>query len=492
MAVMTVNNSGIDVSKVMNVTAASSSKTKVDTSQDFGSVFNNAAQNSKSQQDNIKTTKTDTEVSKLSQKEEPVDDNTPLDTVSSKPVEEEEASVLTEEEPSDEVIEDVATALNNILIQIMETLNVDEDTIAVAMDDLGLGMGDLLNSDNMASLLTALLGEESTISLVTDEDLYSKLQSLTEIVDMQFETVLEDTGLSTDELNAILENFEPVNNQEELVGDEIPKDMVAYDDENLEIELAPQDEEVLEEPIVIVQDNTTKPASTYKNLPENQQDTSNLKSQTQTPDTTKTVKNEDNQSKDYSQNQSLNQNQETLLNENVAEIKDTVESYTTLDTESVMRQLADAVKLVKDDNLTQMELQLHPANLGTVNVSIITKGGAVTAQFTTQSEQVKAAIEAQATQLQTNLENQGVKVEAIEVTVESHQMERNLDEDNRRREREGEQAEESIKAIRRANINLRTLGEDGDLLEEIQGADDATRIAMELMSARGNTMDMLA
>jgi flagellar hook-length control protein FliK len=260
----------------------------------------------------------------------------------------------------------------------------------------------------------------------------------------------------------------------------------------MEIELAPQDEEVLEEPIVIVQDNTTKPASTYKNLPENQQDTSNLKSQTQTPDTTKTVKNEDNQSKDYSQNQSLNQNQETLLNENVAEIKDTVESYTTLDTESVMRQLADAVKLVKDDNLTQMELQLHPANLGTVNVSIITKGGAVTAQFTTQSEQVKAAIEAQATQLQTNLENQGVKVEAIEVTVESHQMERNLDEDNRRREREGEQAEESMKATRRANINLRTLGEDGDLLEEIQGADDATRIAMELMSARGNSMDMLA
>jgi hypothetical protein len=72
-------------------------------------------------------------------------------------------------------------------------------------------------------------------------------------------------------------------------------------------------------------------------------------------------------------------------------------------------------------------------------------------------------------------------------------MERNLDKDNSRREKEGEQAQDNIRATRRANINLRTLGEDGDdLLEEIQGADDATRIAMELMSAKGNSMDLQA
>jgi hypothetical protein len=71
-------------------------------------------------------------------------------------------------------------------------------------------------------------------------------------------------------------------------------------------------------------------------------------------------------------------------------------------------------------------------------------------------------------------------------------MEKNLDQENSRKEKEGEQTEESMRATRRANINLRTLGEEGDVLEEIQGADEATRIAMELMSANGNTMDMLA
>jgi flagellar hook-length control protein FliK len=247
-----------------------------------------------------------------------------------------------------------------------------------------------------------------------------------------------------------------------------------------------------DEPVVTVQDNTTKPATTYSKLPENQQDTTELVSENQSSNS-KTEKNQNNQSKDYSENQSFSQNQETAVNENVSEVtENTASSYTSDSTESIMRQLADTVKLIKEDNLTQMELQLHPASLGTVNVSLITKGGAVTAQFTTQSEQVRAAIESQAAQLQQDLENQGVKVEAIDVTVESHQMERNLDQENSRKEKEGEQTEESMKATRRANINLRTLGENGDVLEEIQGADEATRIAMELMSANGNTMDMLA
>ena len=157
-----------------------------------------------------------------------------------------------------------------------------------------------------------------------------------------------------------------------------------------------------------------------------------------------------------------------------------------------MRQLADMVKIVKGENLTEMELQLHPASLGTVNVSLTTKGGVVTAQFTTQNEAVKAAIEAQATQLQVNLEEQGVKIEAIEVSVASHEMERNLDKEGSGQHQSEEQKAERVQGTRRRSINLRALGEDGELEQELSGADDATRIAMEMMAANGNSMDLLA
>jgi flagellar hook-length control protein FliK len=492
---MEVTTTELNVNALLKTSAVSSSKKSTNQVQDFSSVLNNTAQNSKSGSD-TSATKDISSAQKVSDAQDAgkfTDDKVEdVKDTGTKAVEEAPLDENKDEKADDIVIEEIATALNYILGQIEETLNVDDETVQATMEDLGLSLGDLLNSDNLKELVTALSGEDSVISLVADEDLYTTLQTLTEVVDTQFETVLDNTGLSEDELNAILESLPVEENVEEpeiLEASDEPIEVIP--DETLTEEL-PQ--EVEKEPVVIVQDNTTKPATTYSKLPENQtqetaETTSNLQSQSGNAD--KTEKNQDNQ-KDYSDNQSFSQQQESL-NENISEVAtDNTVSYTSDNTESIMRQLADTVKLIKEDNLTQMELQLHPSSLGTVNISLISKGGAITAQFTTQSEQVKAVIESQVAQLQNDLEQQGVKVEAIEVTVESHQMEKNLDENNSRQEKEGERAEEEIKANRRANINLRDLGEDGDVLEEIQGANEATRIAMEIMSAHGNTMDMLA
>ena len=116
----------------------------------------------------------------------------------------------------------------------------------------------------------------------------------------------------------------------------------------------------------------------------------------------------------------------------------------------------------------------------------------VTAEFTTQNEAVKAAIEAQASQLRANLEEQGVKIEAIEVSVESHQMERDLDKNGQEQQRQAQEQETGrIQGMRRNSINLRAFMNGEELEGEMQGADDATRIAMEIMAANGNTMDLL-
>ena len=61
-----------------------------------------------------------------------------------------------------------------------------------------------------------------------------------------------------------------------------------------------------------------------------------------------------------------------------------------------------------------------PASLGSVNVQIAAKDGVITAQFTAQNETVKAAIESQLVQLRTQFEEQGIKVDAVEVTVANY------------------------------------------------------------------------
>ena len=74
--------------------------------------------------------------------------------------------------------------------------------------------------------------------------------------------------------------------------------------------------------------------------------------------------------------------------------------------------------------MTQMEMELHPASLGNVRVQVAAKDGVITANFTTENESVKAALETQVVTLKNQLEEQGIKVEAVEVTVSSNAFER--------------------------------------------------------------------
>ncbi|MCM1025694.1 MAG: flagellar hook-length control protein FliK [Roseburia sp.] len=94
-------------------------------------------------------------------------------------------------------------------------------------------------------------------------------------------------------------------------------------------------------------------------------------------------------------------------------------------------------------------MQLHPASLGTLQIQIASKGGVVTANFLTQNEAVKTALESQMVQLKEQFAEQGVKVEAIEVSVQTREFERNLDQG-----REGGQNRESSRRGRGRRLRL--------------------------------------
>lgn len=70
-------------------------------------------------------------------------------------------------------------------------------------------------------------------------------------------------------------------------------------------------------------------------------------------------------------------------------------------------------------------------------------------------------------------------------------MEKNLDGNHQgQQQSEQEQKTNRIQGIRRNSINLNAFEDEEEMTEEMQGADDATRIAMEMMAANGNTMDL--
>lgn len=481
----TVASTGFGMSPAASAIADNRKKTSAianaaEKTQDFSAVFNNIAQSKDAYKGIDSAKQSASQGAKKASNEirtEKSSDTVKADTYAQDEISAEEEVVQEEEKSVDEMtIEQIADALQQIIDRIKELLGVTDAELLNGMETMGLQPVDLLDSANMAQLLATISGEGSAINLVANEELYAALQDITELIDTQVSNLLEETGLTEAELNAALQNLRETGSE--------PTELFAN------VLTGEQEAIVQEEGPIIIKEDNTQPKEVQE-LPENQQEelTESIKLQTQKSDN---KGNEDSDAKDYGQHQNLSQNFQNSLNETINAVGETVESFTSESTENILRQLADMVKIVKGEELTEMEMQLHPASLGTVNVSLTTKGGVVTAEFTTQNEAVKAAIEAQASQLRTNLEEQGVKVEAIEVSVESHQMERNLDKDNKGQQQAEEQRTQQIQGIRRKSINLRALENGEELVEEMQGADDATRIAMELMAANGNTMDLLA
>ncbi len=529
MAVKTVNSAALDIANVTAVTGALASQKVTQNTQSFGDVLNKttnkttiADTSKQSYQNNTKTdtqstvksdNKSDniTDSSKPSDSKPDVEDTSKTYNADDTKAAADEKSVEATDAEDDMTVEQIVTALEQIISQIKDILGITDDVFLENMENLNMQMADLLNPDNMVQLVTALSGEDSAISLVANEELYSALQDITQTVETQVGTLLEDTGLSQEDISDILQKLQQAN-QEENIGDLNAGELNAQDaDKTALVSNEAVDDTTFQtmetavavnEPVVeindktsdkteVSKDDTAKVQTDQSNPEEEAEITTDTSSKSQTSKA-EADSHENSDTKEFGHNQSTSQSFDNNLNELVNDIGETVESYTSESTESIMRQLADTVKIVKNENLTEMELQLHPASLGTVNVSLTTKGGVVTAQFTTQNEAVRAAIEAQASQLKTNLEEQGVKIEAIEVSVESHGLEKNLDKNNDQQRQQSEEQEQRIQGLRRTNINLRQFEDGDEMAEEMRGADDATRIAMEMMAANGNSMDLLA
>ena len=509
----TVNSVAFGVNPVENTVTNSQKETTKN--QDFGNILNESLQkqeqprqsetavvqaDSKQKAANEPKTENEKPVQKQADAE-PAADNR-ISEVNGKPDDDMEIDEMT--------VEEIADALSQIIEQIKEILGVSDEELLSGMESIGMKPVDLLDSANMTQLVTTLSGEDSSISLVANEELYTALREITQMIETTTGELLENAGLTQDELDVVLTKLTELENKNVVPDETMPmaenSDMPVQDESMISAEMANGNatettNQTADQIPVMVEDDQQEEQS---NLPkqdslENATAENDLAEETAENDTRihqqKPGRDESNENspKDFEQNKNMAQNFQNELTEAVNATGENVESFTSASTERIMRQLADMVKLVKNENLTEMELQLHPASLGTVNVSLTTKGGVVTAEFVTQNETVKAAIEAQASQLQAKLEEQGVKVEAIEVSVASHQMERNLDQNNQGQQQTSQdQQTQRIQGIRRNSIHLKTFENGEELMEEMNGADDATRIAMEMMVANGNTMDLLA
>ena len=357
-----------------------------------------------------------------------------------------------------------------LVSEIAEAFDVSEDEILGMMQAMGLMMADLLDPQNLQELVTRVIGQDKALELLTDSDLYTSLQDLLEGAEDMRSQLMNEFDLSDEELqnviNGVKADFtEHLSKETEKMpeviineaGDELFKDKTALQSDKTSAE---RTEITLERSYA--EENRPVEASERS---ENDSNKGSFHQDAGAPNLF---------------NQVLNNITEAAMNEPAQEMQYTDRAQMA----DIIRQITERITISSGQDETTMELQLHPASLGNVNIMLTSSKDGIVAKFTAQNEIVKEAVESQMIQLQQKFEAQGIKVTSIEVTIASHEFERNLDEQNKRQGSD-EETGKGKKNTRR--IDLSSIS---DLEDE--ALDDSDKITAQMMAANGNTVDYTA
>lgn len=443
----------------------------------FGDVMNKASGEANSQSDRIKP---DTEKSKdLS----PVQTDKPQTHKDSPKAEEVKKPEKTTEVTGKQE-EAVEEAGKELVEKVAEELGVSEEEVVRAMEQLGLSMASLLDAENLTRLVLTLSGTADSLALLTDENLYASMKDLLQSLSEIKAGLGDELALSQEELAQLLETMEAEA--------KIPKEGLNQSDPLLSGNAIPTDTEgemrSAKITITVEQNGESIQLSADEKGNTERVETVVSEESVQTPE--KTAGKQGSESKDSKQGEGNSQMGNPLLDallQNKVQAQPVSFEQTaglfSQDTQEIMNQILDYMKIQLKPGMDQLEMQLHPASLGSVHIQIASKGGEITAQFHVQNESVKAAIESQIVELRDSLREQGIKVEAVEVTVESHAFEQNLWQGQGNEEHAGGQGQK--RSTRRINLNEL----DGLPGEE---AGEEEKLAAKMMEANGNTVDYTA
>lgn len=412
---------------------------------DFSQVLENATGKDAVQDSGVNTTKDNRQV----EKEAPVEDVQDTQQTDVRSEKEETKGVTESQKPenvevSEEDLEEAMEVIQSAVLEIQqlfcETLGVSKDELMQALDALGMTEMDLLAAGN-ASKLTLYLEGQSELALLTNEELYNTVQNLEGALNQISEDLVrnlnqvspEDAGQLFDEAMKVME--------EASASKEAPVISITTENMGEQAVAAPQKPE-----------NGEKGAGDGKG--EEHQNNSNL----------------------FTGNQVVNNNfQQNITNVQSAEVVFEMEQ-----TQMIMDQIMEHMDIQLNAEESTLQMQLHPEELGTLQVTISAKEGVMTAQFTAESEAVKAVLENQIMQLQDKFDQQNIKVEAIEISVATHGFEQNLQQDDNSN---SYQEEEKKARVRRIDL---------DSLDAIDELPEEDQVVADMMQLHGNRVDYMA
>ena len=173
---------------------------------------------------------------------------------------------------------------------------------------------------------------------------------------------------------------------------------------------------------------------------------------------------------------------EQMQPEGVFEAFDVQPKYTSVNTTDIIRQIVDQISIAKTTGESVIEMQLNPENLGKLYINVTERNSEITARIAVSNETVKNALESQMAALRENLQDANIRVNDVEITIATHEFERNLEQNagNENGRQDGQQFTHQSSS----NGGIRT-GHN-------ETASDEAGLAAQIMRDNGNSVDFMA
>jgi len=386
-------------------------------------------------------------VDKAEQPEKPTEVSTEkkdnLQTAEEKP--ELKKAEVTEEADDVEAAERAAGILNQVAEAVKELLGISDEELNQMLEQLGVTEIQLIQPETLQNLVLMANSEQDAVVLLTDAKLLNTVNELTSKV----EQILQEAGITSEELMEAFDSPDFAGMVEEAVGKlkDSAEDENATESTNVENKVTAQTEEKAE--------SKTEVRAEDRNTEDSSRD-----------------RNSDNSTNVDNFTEHFVQNLQKAAQE-IGEItgqKDMVQMI-----REVADQILEKIKVSVTAETTSLEIVLTPEELGKVNLTVSADAdGMMKAKFVTENELAREAIERNLVQFKEMLQEQGLKVDTIEVTVGNFEFDRNG--------QTGDNTQEEQK-----NGNRRFIGD-----EELSQNDDSDQLARIFMEGGESTVNYMA
>lgn len=427
------------------------------------------------------------------------------------------------EEAKDTAEEAVEKFDSEIREELKSKLGISDEELDNLLNSMGLVIQDLMQPQNLVAVVGELTGNTDSLGMLLDENISSILSNVNDVVQnltkeigmdvsnilaltepMDKEITLEEVTFELQELGFTLEDVTPE------VFENLPKEL---QQKIQDLTVNPVSEPVEENQVEVTVVTETAVAShaeaEVEELPVDETE------ETVEPEAEVITTTDSSETPDESTKNGTDQAKEELLDRSLAERDPSptvfhssatftqtmesvsVEATTTTTTTSqidVQRMITDIVNQAKvtiTEEVQTMEMVLNPEHLGKLFMEVTAKDGQISAKIYTENEAVKNALENQLVVFKENMNQQGMKIDAVEVSVGTHEFERNLEErasDQERRDAENlmQQDKNNQKNGRMRNIDLNNLDNLQGLMSEEE------QLVAQIMKDNGNTVNYMA